>query len=224
MEFWIRPDGRCFVFGVPDGDLPEGRAYATAEGADRERIRRLKSFGFAETRREFVLRLPTDPNRWSVSDVAPPPGVELRPADQLDETRLRLLDDALRQDVPGTDGWRWDEQGFREETYQSPHFDPRTYLVAVDDDGEYVGLARVWMRPEQPRLGFVGVRAEWRRKGLARALTAAVLRVVHDRGLTEVRTDVDETNIASRALLARFGGQTVATSVELVREVAAGIR
>jgi RimJ/RimL family protein N-acetyltransferase len=133
---------------------------------------------------------------------------------------LRLLDDLLRQDVPGSDGWRWDEKGFHEETYESPDFDPTTYLGAVDGDGEYLGIARIWMKPQQPRLGFIGVRADWRRRGLARALVAAVLTVLHERGLPEVRTEVDETNVSSRTLLARFGGQTIATSLELVREAA----
>jgi len=218
VKSWTRPDGRCFVFGEPDGVLPPGRVHVMAAEGDRARLALLKSLGFAQTRREFLLRLPSDPDRWSVGDVARPPGIAFRPADQVDETRLRLLDDLLRQEVPGTDGWRWDEEAFREETYESPHFDPKTYFVAVADDEEYVGIARVWMRPEKPRLGFIGVRADWRRRGLARSLVAAVLTVVRERGIPEVQAEVDETNLPSRMLLARFGAQWVATSVELVRQ------
>lgn len=61
---------------------------------------------------------------------------------------LRALDDELRQDVPGIDGWRWDEAGFRAETYDSPAYDLATYLVAVRRDGRgCAGLARVCNQP-----------------------------------------------------------------------------
>jgi GNAT superfamily N-acetyltransferase len=164
------------------------------------------------------LRLATDPARWRAGSFDPPGNVALRRADEVDETRLRRLDDALRQDVPGTDGWRWDAQGFHKETFESPHFDPAAYLVAVDHRGDYVGIARLWMKRPQPRLGFVGVRHAWRRQGIGRALVAAVLRVAHQRGLAEARTEVDETNVASGSLLMSFSGETVAATLELVRD------
>jgi hypothetical protein len=31
LKAWTRPDGRCFVFGEADSDLPLGRVYASAE-------------------------------------------------------------------------------------------------------------------------------------------------------------------------------------------------
>jgi hypothetical protein len=154
MKSWTRPDGRCFVFGEPDDELPAGRLFAAVDEADVDRVRRLKRLGFTQHRRELVLRLLTDPSRWDFADRGPPPGITFRQADQVDEVRLRLLDDALRQDVPGTDGWQWSADGFHEETYGSPGFDPATYLVAVDMYDDYVGIARVWMnrRAASPRL------------------------------------------------------------------------
>jgi GNAT superfamily N-acetyltransferase len=97
-------------------------------------------------------------------------------------------------------------------------FDPATYLVALDERGEGIGIARVWMRRDVPRLGLIGVRADRRRKGVARALLAAALTAVRERGPAEVRTKVDETNIASRELLLRFGCREVGASLELVRD------
>ena len=197
MRHWTRPDGRCFVFGEPDDELPLGRVYATADEADAERVHSLARLGFMIQRRELRLRLPTDPRKWSVATVEPPPGVAFVRADQVDERRLRLLDDLLRQDVPGTDGWKWSHDEFREETYDAAEFDPATYLVAVDEGGSGVGIVRVWMRAEEPRLGLVGVRSEWRRKGVARALLAEVLTAVRQRGVSEVTTEVDEANITA---------------------------
>ncbi|HZT94670.1 MAG TPA: GNAT family N-acetyltransferase [Gaiellaceae bacterium] len=219
MRSWTRPDGRCFVFGEPDGGgLPPGRVYATADEEDEPRMRALTELGFAVLRRELVLQLPTDRAAWTLRTVDPPPGIVFVPADRVPEERLRALDDLLRQDVPGTDGWRWSSEGFREETYESSDFDPATYLVALDERGEGIGIARVWMRPEQPRLGLIGVRSDWRRRGVARALLAAALGTLRERGLAEVRTEVDEANAASRELLLAFGARVVGASLELVRE------
>jgi RimJ/RimL family protein N-acetyltransferase len=214
---WTRPDGRCFVFGEPDDDLPGGDLYATVDASDAEKLRWLEDLGFTLHRRELVLQLPTDTRVSRLAEAAPPDGIALVRADAVEERRLRLLDDDLRQEVPGTDGWHWDEDGFHAETYESPDYDPATYLVAVAAGGEYVGIARVWMKPELPRLGFIGVRREHRRRGLARALLAAVFAVLHERGVQLVTTEVDERNVASRTLLEAAGGEVVGASLELVR-------
>ena len=68
---------------------------------------------------------------------------------------------------------QWIEADFREETYEAAEFDPKTYLVAVDcETGEHVGIVRVWVKQPTPRLGFIGVRHQYRRRGIARALLA----------------------------------------------------
>jgi ribosomal protein S18 acetylase RimI-like enzyme len=215
---WRRPDGRCFVFGEPDGELPPGRVYATADEADEARVDALARLGFGVQRRELVLRLPTDPVAWDVPSAEPPPGIAFVRADQVEEDQLRLLDDLLRQEVPGTDGWKWSAEGFREETYESSDFDPATYLVAVDEGRDGVGIGRVWMRPNQPRLGLIGVRSDWRRRGVARALLAAVLTAARERDARDVRTEVAEANTASRRLLFGFGAAALGAFLELVRE------
>jgi ribosomal protein S18 acetylase RimI-like enzyme len=134
------------------------------------------------------------------------------------EDRLRELDDQLKQDVPGADGWRWDRQGFRAETYDAPDFDPATYLVAVEQaTGRYAGLARVWNRPSGPRLGLVGVARPYRRRGLARSLLAQAFAVLHRRGEPEVVAEVDVTNTASNSLLTSLGARRTGGSLELIR-------
>jgi hypothetical protein len=161
MKQWTRPDGRCFVFGEPDDDLPPGRVYAGANESDAARVEALARLGFAFHRRELVLELPTEAAAWSVPAVeTPPPGVAFVRADRFAEERLRELDDLLRQDVPATGPWKWSREGFREETYNSPDFDPATYLVAFDEASEGVGIARIWMRRDGPRLGLIAVRSD----------------------------------------------------------------
>ena len=218
MRHWTRPDGRCFVFGEPDEDLPRGRVYADADESDATRVAALERLGFVVHRRELLLLLPTDSTAWYAPAKEPPPGIAFVRADQVEEERLRLLDDLLRQDVPGTDGWTWSPEGFREETRESADFDPATYLVALGEGRDEIGIARVWMRRDLPRLGLIGVRSDRRRQGVARALLDAVLTAVRKGGWAEVRTEVDETNVASREFLAGFGSREVGRSVELVRE------
>lgn len=211
MRAWIRPDGRCFLLGEPDEELPLGELFASVDEADARRRAAFEALGFAPVRRELDLLLPA-----VLAPVAAPGGVRARRADEVPEDALRLLDDELRQDVPGTDGWHWRPEDFREETYSSPQYDPAVYLPG-EVDGELAAICRVWLRPERPRLGFVGVRRSLRRRGIARWLVGEAFAVLAARGHDEVATEVDETNVGSRALLERIGGRCVGASLELRR-------
>lgn len=211
---FLRPDGRRFVLGRPAGGLPPGELFASVEESDVDHLRALEDLGFVRERRDLHLVLPTDGPRHPA-----PAGVTALRADGVDEEALRLLDDELRQDVPGTDGWRWTARDFREETFHSPHFDPAVYLVATCE-GEHVGICRIWIRPEHPKLGFIGVRRSLRRGGIARWLIGEVFAVLRARGQRKVWSEVDETNVASRALLEGLGGRVVGASLELKRGAA----
>jgi len=226
-----RPDGRVFVsadtwrddvFEVVAeamvGDLG-GPVFTIVDEDDREHLGRWSALGFRDHRHEDEFLLPTDPAATGLADAAPPPGYTLVTADAVDEERLRDLDERLRGDVPGSDGWVSTPEDFRGQTYDSRWFDPTTYLVAVHDDGDgaYAGLARVWRGRRVPRLGLVGVLPAHRRRGLARALLAAAFRPVHRRGIAQVSAEVDETNAASQALLRSIGATRTGGAVELVR-------
>ena len=181
--------------------------YATADEDD---VAAYARRGFVVHRRENHYLVPTG----TVGQVEPPAGVELVTADRVEEDRLRALDDELRQDVPGTDGWCWDAVGFRAEM-AGADFDPRVYIVATHSI-DYVGIARVWMRRPVPRLGFVGVSRPYRRRGVALALLSRAFGVLASGGIPEVTTEIDETNTASRGLLEGLGARKVGGSVELV--------
>jgi ribosomal protein S18 acetylase RimI-like enzyme len=139
-----------------------------------------------------------------------------------DVDRLRELDDALRQDVPGATGWRNDPVRFADQTFADPEFDPATYLIAVaESTGGYAGLVRVWVRPEGSRLGLIGVLPAFRRRGLAVALLNRVFGVLSARGQAEVSCEVDETNTASNELFTSLGARRVGGAVELMRPATA---
>jgi GNAT superfamily N-acetyltransferase len=232
---FVRPDGRCFVaFRSCRAEAYRPLVQAIAEhlrrdlhteidDADAEVRDRLMGLGFVISRRDHIHTIPTDPTVTGLSNVAVPAGLEVVTADWVDEDLLRELDDELKQDVPGADGWKWDRQGFRKETYDAPDFDPATYLVAIEQaSGHYAGLVRVWNRPSGPRLGLIAVRRPYRRRGLARSLLAQAFGVLHDRGKAEVAAEVDVTNTGPNRLFAGLGAWRIGGSIELIRPWSGG--
>jgi ribosomal protein S18 acetylase RimI-like enzyme len=233
----VRPDDRCVVaFRSCRADAygPLLRAvaqqldrdlYIEIDDADASMLDQVVGLGFVVNRREHIYTIPTDPAITGLTNLAARPGFEILTADRVDEDRLRELDDELRQDVPGADGWRWDRQGFRKETYDAPDFDPATYLVAVEQaTARYAGLVRVWIRPGGPRLGLIAVGRPYRRRGLARLLLGQVFGVLEQRGETVVVAEVDVTNTASNRLLTSLGARRSGGFTELVRPRSEGAR
>lgn len=225
-----RPDRRVFVsvdtwredvFGALVNAVAQDLRrdlYTTVDEADGEQLGRWSSIGFAEHRREDEYLIPIAPQATGLHQAAFPAGFSAISADAADEGRLRALDETLRADVPGSDGWVNDPDQFHEYTFDPRHFDPATYLLAVhDSSGQYAGLARVWNDPDHPRLGLIGVVSSHRRRGLARALLAAAFRPLHARGITHVTAEADITNEPSTALLNRIGARRTGGTIELLR-------
>jgi ribosomal protein S18 acetylase RimI-like enzyme len=225
----VRPDQRCFLIHDGSSDVwgplldaalgtLEADVYAEVDEADADAHEDLSTRGFAVHRREHHYLLPTDPSRTGLTKQGPPTGLALLSVQKADPDRWRELDDALRQDVPGTAGWRNDPDRFAEDTFSDPEFDPATYLLAVDEaSGQYIGLIRVWNTSTGPRLGLVGTLAEHRRRRVAVALIAEVFDVLHRRGHRHVRCEVDAGNAASNALMIGVGAERVGGTVEFVR-------
>jgi GNAT superfamily N-acetyltransferase len=188
---WVRPDGKVFARSPEDdGDYAECRD---------DNAERWLAAGWTIQRREDEYVVPA----------VRPAQHEFLHLEDADLDRLRLLDDELRQDVPGTDGWRWAHDDFVAETYSSPS----VYLVTP----EYEGICRVWLSEPTPRLGFVGVRRPVRGGGLGRALVTAALGETNALGFSEVTTEIDVENAASQALFRGFGARRIGGFAELVR-------
>lgn len=192
--------------------------YTNLSGDDGPGLDRWRRLGFEVVRREILFLVPVDPALTGLGDARPPAGIVLLAADAVDEDRLRALDDALRTDVPGTSGWVNDPGEFRQYTFDQPHFDPATYLVAVDDARkQFAGLVRVWNHPVHARLGLIGVTRAYRRRGLARGLLAAAFAPLHERGVSSVAAEADDANVASAALLRAIGARPTGETLELLR-------
>ena len=192
--------------------------YLNVGEKDTESQARFAGLGFVVNRREGFYRSPTDPAITGLVKAEPPDGVVFISAIDADEEDLRLLDQALREQVPGSEGWVWDPADFREETFDASDFDPATYVVAVDSDSaRYIGLARVWVGRGLPRLGLIAVLPPYRRRGLATAMLGRVFGVLYGRGKAEVTYEIDDQNEASLALLTGAGGRRVNGIVEFLR-------
>jgi ribosomal protein S18 acetylase RimI-like enzyme len=222
---WRRPDSRLALYYdkcradayVLLAAVVEGDCYTTVNAADDAMLAALRGAGFTEHRRENLYEIPV-----ARVDAPVPEGVRIITAEQTEPELLMTLDCQIRADIPGADGWQPDPAWFREETYDSPFFDPQTYRVALDGD-DYVGLARIWKKPpsqQYGRLGCVGVLAPYRQRGLGRALIAQAMTAHAATGETVVGAEADTTNIASHTLLSGFGGKVIGATIELYRAAA----
>jgi RimJ/RimL family protein N-acetyltransferase len=217
---WRRPDSRYTLYFdrcradayAPLAAAAPGECFTLIDADNDDAIAALTGAGFAEHRREHTYEIRVRP-----IDAPVPHGLRIVTADATDLEPLMMLDCALREDVPGSEGWQPDAVWFREETYDSPFFDPMTYRVALDGDA-YVGLARVWHGPRpRPRLGLVGVLAPYRRRGLARALVAQAFAPMLERGPTVVEAEADSRDVAANSLLAGLGATLLRSTIELRR-------
>jgi ribosomal protein S18 acetylase RimI-like enzyme len=216
LDAW-RTDAYAELLAAIGDDIGQD-LYITADESDDEQLDRCHLLGFAVSRREHEYLVPTGPAVNGLHDARLPAGLRAVSAADAEVDALRALDDLLRQDVPGTDGWVNDPAEFQAYTFAAQHFDDRTYLVAVDEAASrYAGLVRVWNERSRWRLGLIGVAAAYRRRGVARALLAAAFRPLHDQGISEVAAEVDVTNAAGVSLMRSLGARRTGGSVELLR-------
>ena len=224
-----RPDDRTFltfVEGRPDAMGPLSHAvvealgrsvYAGVDAAEGEAEAALRSAGFVTelTAERFCIAFAPILGRLDRAWV--PSGMRIQSADTVDEARLFELDNRLRQDVPGTDGWRGDRKWVHEELAETPPFDPTAYLVGVvRETGEYAGLVRIWRNPSGPRLGLVGVLRPFRTTSLAAALLKHALGAAATWGHVTFTTETSLTNRAIHPRLKKLAAESLGRFHQLV--------
>lgn len=214
----VRPDRRVFL-SFKGSDRSSTTPLATAvrqdvgrpvhtlvDAADAEGIAALVNAGFENelVTERFEIRF--DAALHWLRRAWVPTGMTIRQADAVDEGRLFTLDNTLRQDLAGCDGWRGDPDLFHEELTDAPPFVPAAYLVGVDrDNGEYVGLVRVWRNPAGPRLGLIGVLRQYRNTSIAVALLAQALTAASGWGYDTFITETSPANPITYPRLRRLG-------------------
>jgi ribosomal protein S18 acetylase RimI-like enzyme len=216
-DTWFDPVHDALVMTAAE-DLQQD-LYAVVSESDDESLARHVASGFAVHRRETEVTIDVVQALRALGTSDPPAGYRFVSAADIDEVDLRILDDVLREDIPGSDGWVNHPQEFREYTFAA-HFDRTAYLVAVDDADHSVGLVRIWKTPLPRRLGLIAVQREHRRRGIARALVASALLAVQAQGITSVSAEVDSENAPSLALFEKMGAKRTGGTIELRRRFA----
>ena len=155
----------------------------------------LADFGFTPIRHFFLMRRDL---LVAIPEAALPDGIEIRPvtADQ-----HRRIVDAEEEAFRDHWGHRAKTDSDFHATFDRAELDTDLWVVAWDGD-EIAGVVQNWIWPEEnARLGVkrgwlehISVRRPWRRRGLARAITAASLRKLRDAGLEEGMLGVDSEN------------------------------
>ncbi|MGF1667087.1 MAG: GNAT family N-acetyltransferase [Acidimicrobiia bacterium] len=230
VSTWWRPDDRTFLYFVgSDRDayslLTEAVVDALAQpvhtfvdAEDGELVGALRSAGFEVEVVEERFRIRFDRVLAWLRRAWVPSGFGIHPADTVDEDRLFILDNMLRQDTLGTDGWQGDRDWFHEELVESPPFDPSAYLVAVDDrTGGYVGLVRIWRNPTGPRFGLIGVVPEYRSTTIAGALLRQALLAASEWGHETFTAETSPSNPTIYRRMGRIDANSLGRFHQMVR-------
>ncbi|MGY6019830.1 GNAT family N-acetyltransferase [Streptomyces spinosirectus] len=222
-----RPDGRLFVSidvwqdAIFDqlaaamlADLHEP-LYTLVGEADQDLQSCWERLGFVVGRREWEYVLPSHSRHTELGEPHLPSGVTILPAGEADESLLRALDHAIREEVEATVGWRTMPAEVLAGPAGCTLVDPSKYAVAVRK-GEYVGLVRVAPVRRRARIGLIATRADQRRHGIGRALLTHALDALHRDGIDSAWAEVDESNAAAIALFEGARARKTSSYLELV--------
>ncbi|HEX6867761.1 MAG TPA: GNAT family N-acetyltransferase [Candidatus Limnocylindrales bacterium] len=171
------------------------RLASWSEDVEAGHVALLANAGFATVRHFFLMK------RGDLDDVpeAPlPDGLEIRPVEESHRRAILEAENEAFRD-------HWGHREMTESTYTStftrPELDTDLWIVAWDGD-QIAGVVQNWIWPEEnERLGVergwlehISVRRPWRRRGLARAITAASLVRLREAGMVEGMLGVDSEN------------------------------
>lgn len=155
----------------------------------------LTQAGFVPVRHFFLMRRDALDD---IPDVPLPDGLEIRPVEVAHRRAIIEAENEAFRD-------HWGHHEMTEstitKTFARPEVDTDLWVVAWDGE-EIAGVSQNWIWPEEnERLGVargwlehISVRRAWRRRGLARAITAASLVRFRDAGMTEAMLGVDSEN------------------------------
>jgi ribosomal protein S18 acetylase RimI-like enzyme len=129
---------------------------------------------------------------------ATPAGIEIRPRVEADDRAIvAVMADAF--DDP------WDYEEARREFDVSETHDPTLWLVALEHD-EAVGALFGYIAEGRGQISALGVRAAWRRRGIAQAMLRSGFVMFRDRGVADVRLNVDRDNATGATRLYERAG------------------
>jgi ribosomal protein S18 acetylase RimI-like enzyme len=184
-------------------ELGGSRVLAGGWSIEREKLQELERRGYVLVRRSRRMEIELGGDiPWPTR----PDGIEIRPLRPGEE---RAVYEAQQETFRDT--WEPIEESFEEWSHfllQPPRYDPELWFVATSGDA-IAGFVICHPYPSTPELGWIallGVRREWRKRGLGRALLLHAFRAFEGRGCTRVGLGVDsESPTGAHTLYERVG-------------------
>ena len=129
------------------------------------------------------------------------------------EAVYRAVDDAFRDHRGHVDeSFEAGFARFQHWTETDPHFDPSLWFLAMDGD-RIAGMSfcreKSWDDPEAGYVNVLGVRREYRRRGLGLALLKHSFVAVYQRGQRKMNLGVDATSLTGATRLYEKAGMHV---------------
>jgi mycothiol synthase len=178
-----------------------------------ERVRpALEERGFELVRHSYRMARDLRPD---VPEPEWPQGIALRtfvPGDERNvyETHMETFEDSWEHVRQPFDEWaHW--------TFERPGFDPQLWLLATAGE-KLAGISLCRVHDADPDTGWVsilGVRREWRRRGLGRALLLESFRRLASRGCRRAILGVDATSLTGANLLYASAGMRVLSRFDI---------
>lgn len=137
-----------------------------------------------------------------------PPGIGLRPWDEMSAPLFFHAYDSAFRDRPGFPNW--DEARWRSAFTSAEEFRPELSVVALDGP-EPAAFAVLWVEDKCGWVTQMGVRPAWRGKGCGEALLSHALRAFAAEGLPNAMLEVATNNAAASALYSRMGFSVIST-------------
>ena len=115
------------------------------------------------------------------------------------ERKLYEMQFIARSDIPRKPGVTATKVPFAEwrKQRQRSDFKPTLWMVAVTDNGDYVGTGNFWVRDPEHELadnGFLGILRPYRRRGIARALKVTLIKQAQRERIQSVYTSNEQNN------------------------------
>ena len=127
-----------------------------------------------------------------------PAGIAIRPRIEADDPAIvAVMEEGFRQHWPYED---WVQEWLVSETY-----DPTLWLVALEGD-EAVGAMQGHVTNGRGQISALAMRDAWRQRGIAEALLRAAFAMFRDRGIADVRLNVDRDNATGATRLYERAG------------------
>jgi ribosomal protein S18 acetylase RimI-like enzyme len=186
---------------VPAGSAPRVlQSYdADASGAHDPDVSGARSLfeglGYSPEREYLHMEMDV-PDGFDPGDA--PAGITIRPRVEADDRAIvAVMEEAFREP--------WSYEDALEEWLESENHDPTLWPVALEG-GEIVGALFGYIGDGRGQVSALGVRDPWRRRGIGAALLRAAFAMFRDRGIDNVRLNVDRDNMTGATHLYEQAG------------------